>query len=78
MRKASRRKKPAVHTIDAITLDILELSAEKPEVASEYSWLTKFISQMSDEQVAAKMKHLKNSSIDIDDALAERLILEEL
>jgi hypothetical protein len=67
-------KKP----VEAITLDSLELSGEKPDTSSEYAWLVESIKQMSNETVARKMKTFKVSFPTIDDALAEKIVMEAL
>lgn len=64
--------------IEAITLDRVELSGEQPEVLTEYAWLTSSIAAMNTESVNRKMKNFIDSFPTIDDALAEKLIFEEL
>jgi hypothetical protein len=64
--------------IDAITLDRVELSGEHPEIAKEFEWLVSSIATMSSETVSRKMKNYLDSFPTIDDALAEKLVMEAL
>jgi len=78
-RAAFRHKKKRSHApIDAVVCDILDLSDDRPAKADEYSWLTAMVTAMPDEQVAEKMRSYKNSFIDIDDAVVEKVIFEAL
>lgn len=78
-RVATSHKKKAVHApIDVVVCDILDLSDDRPSPAEAHAWLVDLITAMSDEQVAAKMRSLKNSFIDIDDAVVEKVIFEAL
>jgi hypothetical protein len=78
-RAAVRRfRRLSAGPIDAITIDHVELSGEQPAIAAEYTWLTTTIAQMSDATVTRKMKKYIDSFPSIDDALAEKLILEAI
>lgn len=64
--------------VDAILIDRVELSGENPENSANYQWLTDSIARMSDESVARKMKQHRNSYPTIEDALAEKIIMEAI
>lgn len=73
-----RFRRLSTRPIDAITIDRVELSGEHPEISAEYEWLTTSIAGMSTVAVNRKMKNYLDSFPTIDDALAEKLILEAL
>lgn len=64
--------------IDAVTFDVVDISGEKPGRIDEYQWLKTLVSSMSEKEVERKMKDYRNSFTTIDDAVAEKIIMEAI
>ncbi|MBN1308377.1 MAG: hypothetical protein JXA18_10700 [Chitinispirillaceae bacterium] len=64
--------------VDAITFDLVDLSGEKPEQGREYAWLTAIAATMSEKEVARRAKKHRDSYPTVDDALADKIIMEAL
>ena len=73
---SGERRRLFKQPIDAVTFDRVDLSGEEPDRVVEYKWLTARVSTMSDDEVARKMKEYRDSFPTIDDALAEKIIME--
>ena len=73
-----KKRKPARKPIDAVICDIVDLSDDRPAIKDEHAWLTDLIIAMPEDQVNAKMRAFKNSIVDIDDAVAQKVIIEAL
>ena len=64
--------------INAVTCDSVDLSDNEPNVVGEYKWLTTMVSTMSEKEVARRMKKHRDSYSTIDDAVADKVIMEAL
>jgi hypothetical protein len=73
-----RRRRSLNLPIDAVTFDLVDLSGEVPEQVGKFDWLTSMVKAMSDEEVHRRMKKLRNSYSNIEDALADKVIMEAL
>ncbi len=75
---AKRRQRSFNLPIDAVTFDLVDLSGEVPKQIGKYDWLTSMVMAMPDEEVNRRMKKLRDSYSDIEDALADKVIMEAL
>ncbi len=64
--------------IEALTFDSVDLSGNLPETRNEYKWLNDLVSGLPEKYTKRKMKEYLNSFPTIDDAVVEKLIMEEL
>lgn len=71
-------KKRPVAPVDAVTFDRVELSSHERDSSGEYTWLTKHVVGMSDEEVARKMKQYRDSYSTIDEAFIDKVLMEVL
>ncbi|MBN1576974.1 MAG: hypothetical protein JW913_10505 [Chitinispirillaceae bacterium] len=75
---AKQRRRTFKQPVDAVTFDLVDLSGEELNRVGEYAWLTAIAATMSDKEVAIKMKKHRDSYPTIDDALADKIIMEAL
>jgi hypothetical protein len=73
-----KNNKGARPPIDAVTFDSSLSINPGLQQKQEQQFLAAYVNSLSDEEVNRKMRDFKNSFDEIDDALIEKLIMEEL
>lgn len=73
---SGQRRRPFKQPIDAVTFDLVDISGEEPDRVGEYQWLIAMVSTLSEKEVARKMKKYRDSFSTIDDAVAEKVMME--
>ena len=69
--------KKVIAPFTAMTFDRVEFSSPVEKTA-DYTWLSNYIHEMSNEEVARKMKVYRDSFSTVDDAMTDKLLLELL
>lgn len=75
---SGQRRRSFKQPIDAVTFDVVDISGEEPDRVKEYQWLTVMVANISEKEVSRKMKEYRDSFPTIDDAVAEKVMMESV
>jgi len=78
LRQRAQSRRPKHAPLDAVALEIVDISGSGPEADRERDCLAAMINAMPDEEVERRMREYRRSSVLFEDTLVEKLIMEAL